>query len=159
MSRDHDLSVALDRYAVCTILCAEVRRNLAIAVKGGVQATVGVVTRQCEVYVAVIRAGSSDHNLSVALDRDAGCSIIEVSYSCRDLAIAVKGSIEAAVGIVTRQCEVPTDVTAVPATTILPSLWMAMLYSGIDQFICPICNQRASDDSIRLPKVPKDISS
>ena len=107
-SCDHDLSVALDRYAECIIIGASYScRDLAIAVKCGIQAAVGVVTRQCEVIVAPIIAVSCDHDHSVALDRYAACKIIGASYICRDLAIAVKGGIQAAVGVVTRQCEVP----------------------------------------------------
>ena len=106
VSCDDDLSVALDRYAVCSIAAAKVRRNLTIAVKVGIQAAVGVVTGQCELIVAAIIAVSCDDDLSVALDRYAMCRIMGASYSCRDLAIAVKGGIEAAVGVVTHQCEV-----------------------------------------------------
>ena len=97
----------MDRYAVCNISGASYSgRDLAIAVKCGIQAAVGVVTRQCEVPFAAINAGSCDHDLSVALDRYAVCNISGASYGCRDLAIAVKCGVQAAVGVVARQCEV-----------------------------------------------------
>ena len=115
-SRDHDLSVALGGYAGCAIMVvSNLCCDLAIAVQGGIEAAVGVVTRQCEVFVTAIVAPSCDDDLSVALDRYACCKIIAVSYSCRDLAVAVKGGIEAAVGVVARQCELSVAAIVAPS--------------------------------------------
>ena len=63
-----DLAVGLHGHAACSVIArTNGSSKLAVARETGIQRAVGVVTRQCEVIIAAVIAGSCHHNLAVGL--------------------------------------------------------------------------------------------
>ena len=128
-SGDDDLAAALERRAARGLGLAEARDLLAVAGEARVERAVRFVTGEGEVAVVdavVVVAGADGDDPPVGLDQYRRCPV--AAAEARGLlAVAGEARVQPAVRVVTDEAEVggpPADADS-PATTILPSGWIA----------------------------------
>ena len=136
LSDRHDPAVGLNRDAVAEVVPAEVGGLPAVAAERRVERAVGVVAGQLEVAREVgaeavgPRAVTGDDDPAVGLDRDPFAGVVRAAEVGGLPAVAAERRVERAVREIAGQREVADrgaspDPALAPATTILPSPWIA----------------------------------
>ena len=105
--RYHQLAISLDgEGAGLGRVAREVSGDPAVAVEGGVQTAVGVVACQGEIKLSAGRRIPCYHQLTVSLDGEGEDLLRAAGEVGGDPAVAVKGGVQAAIGVIARQGEV-----------------------------------------------------
>ena len=101
MTDDNDLAIRLNVDIAGPILtCAEIGSHQAVAVKPGIQASVGIKAGNGEVIIGAIVTEAHGHDLSVRLDYHAGGLVAVNSEIYGRDPVSIEGGVEAPIRVV-----------------------------------------------------------